>query len=159
MERGVRLVRGVKLESHTEKGRVERGVVLGVELERGGVREAALEGRSWRGRVHTSGTQTLLGTIVQTGLGTQVKEAKFSIPSEEKQQPFSSLTVYNALGVGLGASVSPSNVTPFLQAVLGTESRLRHPTVLSVKLWASSFTIWDRDGVGNLTPGCLSSLF
>lgn len=32
-------MRGVKLGSHTEKGRVERGVVLGVELERGGVRE------------------------------------------------------------------------------------------------------------------------
>lgn len=60
---------------------VTREVELGEELERG----AALEGHSCRGRVHTSGTQTWLGTIVQTGLGTQVKEAKFSTPSEEKQ--------------------------------------------------------------------------
>lgn len=76
-----------------------------------------------------------------------------------KQQPFSLLTVYNVLAVDLGASVSPSDIRPSLQVILGTESRLVRPAVLSVKegFWVSSF-LWDRGGVG-ITLGSLSSLF
>lgn len=84
-----------------------------MELERGEELE----------RGHRPGTQRSLRDL-RARLGPQVKEAKFSIPSEVTQQPFFSLIVSNALDVGLGASVSPSNIRLFLQAVLGTESRL-----------------------------------